>query len=53
MENVCWIWEGVEEGDGNGDSDIGEERMVLDDEEIMVEVEEVLVAIFYFDTNLE
>ena len=44
MENVCWIWDGVEEVSGNEGNCIGEEREVLEEEEIKVEVEEVLVA---------
>ena len=43
----------VEEGDGNGDSAIEEEMVVLEDEGLVVEVKEVLVAIFSSDTNLE
>ena len=45
MENVCWIWEGVEEGAGNGDSVIGLEMVEV--EEVEVEEESVAILLWY------
>ena len=40
------MWEGVAEGSGNRDNGREEERVVFEDEEVELEVEEVYVAIF-------